>query len=674
MEKFPKTYIGRYPTAASLTAGRTRVMSLARAVSTPTNNWAFVEETNTIWAQNKNGEWIDTGKAFIRTDTFKGNPLIADGTINWEMQGLKVFGKSKQASTTGAQLISKNDIYGKVTVNGIAKTPKDISIWEFLGSATSDTILGAFDSEDNMVLGAGQYVLSVYGTSKIKVAINKFSGGCTAYISAGENVKITLEKDEPINIVFKALAGIDVTGTLYVMINAGSTALPWEPYTGGMPSPNPEYPQEIVSTGDDGQVDLTVTGKNICNQSGDELTVSTNIAPIKAYTGKITIGVKKDSGTVQINVKFWFADGQKGKDKILVRPADKNGYFVQNVFDVENIIGFSLYYVNSEPCTGLNVVAVLGETSINKYIPYQPPQLLPIPTLNGLTGIPVDSGGNYTDETGQQWICDYVDFARGVKVQNCFSLTIYDFSRSGVYQPPANGYTNGNFRLPYPASTNYTMHSLCDKFKYSDSGLTIKFNMSNLFIYFMIKGELNVNQWKEKMTELSPTVIYPLETPIETPLSSEELTAYQGLTSYDGATNIFSDEEVGLEAELVTDKIDKDGYADPSAELSLYYAALAGFVSLSDVPMPSCRESELVRKLIDPEFELSFEVNDSSSRKEKYLWDLINGTTEMLSNNPLSNTEKFLHIMLGGEVSEYPVVHSELEYWMDVCATFYGKI
>src|SRR5699024_4169333 len=44
-------------------------------------------------------------------------------------------------------------------------------------------------------------------------------------------------------------------------------------------------------------------------------------------------------------------------------------------------------------------------------------QSMTISTPNGLPGIPVDSDGNYTDAEGQQWICNEVDFARGVYVQ-----------------------------------------------------------------------------------------------------------------------------------------------------------------------------------------------------------------------------------------------------------------
>lgn len=44
-------------------------------------------------------------------------------------------------------------------------------------------------------------------------------------------------------------------------------------------------------------------------------------------------------------------------------------------------------------------------------------QTLTLPTPNGLPGIPVTSGGNYTDQSSQQWVCDEVDLEKGMKVQ-----------------------------------------------------------------------------------------------------------------------------------------------------------------------------------------------------------------------------------------------------------------
>lgn len=54
-------------------------------------------------------------------------------------------------------------------------------------------------------------------------------------------------------------------------------------------------------------------------------------------------------------------------------------------------------------------------------------QTITLQTPNGLPGIPVASGGNYTDPGGQRWVCDEVDLERGVKVQRvdktCFDNT-----------------------------------------------------------------------------------------------------------------------------------------------------------------------------------------------------------------------------------------------------------
>lgn len=50
-------------------------------------------------------------------------------------------------------------------------------------------------------------------------------------------------------------------------------------------------------------------------------------------------------------------------------------------------------------------------------------QTIALQTPNGLPGIPVTSGGNYTDPQGQQWVCDEVDLERGVKVQRVDKAT-----------------------------------------------------------------------------------------------------------------------------------------------------------------------------------------------------------------------------------------------------------
>ncbi len=74
-------------------------------------------------------------------------------------------------------------------------------------------------------------------------------------------------------------------------------------------------------------------------------------------------------------------------------------------------------------------------TKATAYEPYRE-QLLTLPTPNGLPGIPVTSGGNYTDPQGQQWVCDEVDLERGVKVQ-MVDKTAFDSTKTLAEQNAA---------------------------------------------------------------------------------------------------------------------------------------------------------------------------------------------------------------------------------------------
>ena len=100
------------------------------------------------------------------------------------------------------------------------------------------------------------------------------------------------------------------------------------------------------------------------------------------------------------------------------------------------------------------------------------------------------------------------------------------------------------------------------------------------------------------------------------------------------------------------------------AEVSLYWAVVAAAIPIVMLPDPTCRETMLISKLLDPAYEVPFV--DSQSRVEGYLWDLVNGTTEMLTNIPKSDKEKYLHCMIGGTVDEMPNPYAcNLNYWMN---------
>lgn len=159
-------------------------------------------------------------------------------------------------------------------------------------------------------------------------------------------------------------------------------------------------------------------------------------------------------------------------------------------------------------------------------------------------------------------------------------------------------------------------------------------------------------------------VLYILNSPIETPLSDEQIAAFQALTAYNPTTTVSNDANAWMCVQyLLESKMSPWFY--PKTEIGLYYKAYAGYES--EIPAPTCRETKLIKKLLDSTYQLDFVVTDRSSRTEKYLWDLINGTTTMLANIPKTDTEKFLYMLLGGEVTEYPVIDCERNYWMSKC-------
>ena len=168
-------------------------------------------------------------------------------------------------------------------------------------------------------------------------------------------------------------------------------------------TPSPDTPVPIVSAGDGGSVVVKVTGKNRMPPNlkrGDvvECFVKKNTPITLVFKGDF---VSQGGNLLFIgenNENLWFGiDNNKAEHHITLKAnATKFQYLLLNNMASEN-------------------VCLTWNASSPDYEPYRE-QLLTLPTPNGLPGIPVASGGNYTDPQGQQWLCDEVDLERGVKV------------------------------------------------------------------------------------------------------------------------------------------------------------------------------------------------------------------------------------------------------------------
>lgn len=128
----------------------------------------------------------------ILVGTETGNPIAVDDAFSAPLCGLTVYGKSTQVRTTGAQLISLNDSYGVVTVNGVTKTPIGISAWKLEGISKEDAIIYPYSSLNFLGLSKGDYVFSVFGTSKAKARYTIIGKGSSGYIQTGHSQKISI--------------------------------------------------------------------------------------------------------------------------------------------------------------------------------------------------------------------------------------------------------------------------------------------------------------------------------------------------------------------------------------------------------------------------------------------------------------------------------------------------
>lgn len=344
------------------------------------------------------------------------------------------------------------------------------------------------------------------------------------------------------------------------MLNTGTSTLPWEPYTGGQPSPSPKYPQEIVNAGANGEICIEVRGKNLFDNSADISKMQYYKLPIQMKKGaKLTmsfIGVGTGSGVAKAychdselnfcSTVFYF-DVKSGVNKysstITCSGREKNIFFYKTEFTK---LFEKIYDIQIE----INDVAT-------DYTPYRESQSLSISTPTGLPAIPVDTDGNYTDASGQQWIADYIDLKRGKYVQNIRSIIIdgdsikFKADATNTYWNlpvnsapgviPDKGNTGGSLYPVYP-NNYFSREMILGQGKYQ-----FLFTTKNKMTKYFTSADDLTKFCAEKYAEGNPLKAYYVAEPIETDLTTEEIQAYKNLVTYAGTTIVENDAECYME-------------------------------------------------------------------------------------------------------------------------------
>lgn len=179
-------------------------------------------------------------------------------------------------------------------------------------------------------------------------------------------------------------------------------------------------------------------------------------------------------------------------------------------------------------------------------------QTLVLSTPGGLPGIPVSSGGNYTDGNGQQWVCDEIDLARGKYVQRVGKTVVdgteikFTATSEGDYWNLPHRCAPGISEIQIAISKYFPTNVILGNMEYS-----FLFTMPTLISpYFSLVDELNAF-CAEKYADGQPLELYYIMAPIETDLPAEEIATYKALHTYTPNTTVSNDAAAWMEVGVI---------------------------------------------------------------------------------------------------------------------------
>lgn len=480
------------------------------------------KNTQAISSLNEDLEEVKDKKITKFYASNQGETHLADSD-NGKIQDMIIYGRSSQFTTTGKNLLKYPYIETTKTSQGIMFTDnKDGSI-NVSGTATDTVYYNLYSNMDGkrLTLASGTYKLVAKGRSKCNVFVNN---GVTS--AQNEGTFTITDGHNDVWCFIQVFKGLAVDETIYPMIQLASiTDESYEPYTGGIPSPSPDYPQEIKSVVNP---IVKVCGKNL-------------LQPNLRYNDRVKINIKKGVNLTLIRKNSEVSKGgnlkfEKANGGIAWFGFDK-GNVKQQIMLYDDVVAF-YYLFNSEPSE--SYALYIGDE--NTYEPYTE-QSVQLPyTFNA---IPVASGGNVTID-GQQWVCDEVDLVRGVKVQR---VKVRELSPDDewAYRKLASG--NNNFQtrlfnadvaidgkpcfcniLPFKNVIWDDSIQNLPKIYANDQEITVSFPPSSEYS--------SLEAFRHMLTDVKSVIYYILATPIETPLTQEEASAFKQLMTYYPVTNI----------------------------------------------------------------------------------------------------------------------------------------
>lgn len=350
-------------------------------------------------------------------------------------------------------------------------------------------------------------------------------------------------------------------------------------------TPTVQNPVTLDNAGKDGTVTVRITGRNLYDYTRSQVAKRVNIS-----NGNIDDIANEQTASDFIRVKpntaytlnFSYLSGAAYGMAFY----DSNKSFLSGIKQSAGESNSTTPFIFTTPanCAYLRFTTSPGALPIDQVMLHEGGTALPFEpytchsltaaTPAGLPGIPVSSGGNYTDETGQAWICDEMDIGRGVYIQrvNAHRITT-----------PANAYL-----VNYRADTGYVQfthkftaaacskHCLSPWLPYAAAGVDGGYS-AGCYIYGTSTVSMSISKallegygavasdsatyktafiaWVNELAAAGTPLEfwYALATPIETSLQADYTDGFAALRTCKPYTSISNDADAGMTVGYVID-------------------------------------------------------------------------------------------------------------------------
>lgn len=458
----------------------------------------------------------------------------------------------------------ENSIKGDIDLELGGKTEQVQTTGKKLANP-SEFVIGTLAGDTGNIINLKQYITAGYipvipGKRYSTSCGNKFSAHTIiAYdkekAKINSQLNMSSEMPEGAAYIRSSYKKIDMTNVTesdmeelkkVCMVNEGSTALPYEPYTGGKPSPSPEYPQEIKNSGkwneekQKYEIDIILNGSNLWNEKAmirghitangeivykedDSNCIWTVVAP---RDGKYAVRIEKESVGGLYFTRI-FSD-KTSEPYVRLNPGQKG---VLTLKKGENKIQASSTSA-LRPIGNEKVMLSYGDQEPPTYEPYQEPQTLTLTSDRPITKWDklVEQGGQYGWLHGG----DIKTFENDV-----FKLYA-DNEKAIQYQVPFEEISNSWGELVCYCNT---FENAIGQTIYTQSGKT-DFYMGCVHksMVFSAKNKQGIFQsieaFQEWIRNSGTYVWYKTDNKKFTPLSESEQTQLRNLHSYNGTTHI----------------------------------------------------------------------------------------------------------------------------------------